>query len=218
MVLALSACAHNPLADIDASQLALDDTRGAHIQLGAYAGQVVLVNFFATWCFFCLGDIPRLQQLEETRAKDGLQIIGVGLDREGVQVLEPFREFYHLTYPILVGADRFARDGLPFAPVTVLPTSFLVETGRAGAGEVGGRAARQAARRDDRRRPVALREGQHGGAALPTEIRFLYASDRYATLAPLSFRRAIFRRHSGWPSWPVCARSRPSILAAGGVI
>jgi len=126
VLLALAACAHNPLADIDPGQLALEDTRGARIQLGAFNGEVVLVNFFATWCFFCLGDIPRLEQLQETRGKDGLQVIGVGLDREGVQVLEPFRQFYHLTYPILVGADRFGREGLPFAPVTVLPTSYLV--------------------------------------------------------------------------------------------
>jgi peroxiredoxin len=126
MLLMLADCAHNPLADIDATQLTLEDTRGARIQLGAYTGQVVLVNFFATWCFFCLGDVPRLEQLQERRAKDGLQVIGVGLDREGVEVLEPFRDYYHLTYPILVGADRFGREGLPFAPVTVLPTSYLV--------------------------------------------------------------------------------------------
>jgi len=126
LVLVLTACAHSPLADIDPTQLTLEDTRGARINLSAYAGQVVLVNFFATWCFFCLGDVPRLEELEETRAKDGLQIIGVGLDREGVQVLEPFRQYYHLTYPILVGADRFGREGLPFAPVTILPTSYLV--------------------------------------------------------------------------------------------
>lgn len=122
----LTACAHNPLADIEAGELALQDTQGARVHLSVYSGQVVLVNFFATWCFFCLGDIPRLQQLQELRAKDGLQVVGVGLDREGLQVLEPFREFYHLTYPILIGADRFARDGLPFAPVTVLPTTYLV--------------------------------------------------------------------------------------------
>jgi peroxiredoxin len=126
LVLWLCTCAHSPLADIDPSSLTLEDTRGARVPLSGYAGQVVLVNFFATWCFFCLGDVPRLEELQESRAKDGLQVIGIGLDREGTQVLEPFREYYHLTYPILVGADRFARDGLPFAPVTILPTSYLI--------------------------------------------------------------------------------------------
>jgi len=126
LALTLTACAHNPLADIDPSQLALEDTRGGRVRMTAYTGQVVLVNFFATWCFFCLGDVPRLEQLQETRAKDGLQVIGVGLDREGLQVLQPFREYYHLTYPILVGADRFGKEGLPFAPVTILPTTYLV--------------------------------------------------------------------------------------------
>ena len=80
---------------------------------------------------FCLGDIPRIQELQESRAKDGLQVVGVGLDREGLQVLEPFARYYHLTFPILVGADRFGKEGLPFAPVTVLPTTYLV-SGRDG--------------------------------------------------------------------------------------
>ena len=123
---AVLGCAHGPLADIDPSALSLTDTRGQRLRLSAYAGQVLLVNFFATWCFFCLGDVPRLEELQERRGKDGLQVVGIGLDREGLEVLVPFRDYYHLTYPVLVGADRFGVAGLPFAPVTTLPTSFLV--------------------------------------------------------------------------------------------
>ena len=122
----LASCAHSPLADIDPSALTLSDTQGERVQLSRYAGQVVLVSFFATWCFFCLGDVPRLEDLQTRRGKEGLQVIGIGLDREGAKVLDPFREYYHLTYPILIGADRFGTEGLPFAPVTVLPTSYLI--------------------------------------------------------------------------------------------
>jgi peroxiredoxin len=104
----LSACVHSPLADIDPSALTLSDTRGERVQLSRYAGQVVLVSFFATWCFFCLGDVPRLEDLQTRRGKDGLQVIGIGLDLEGVKVLDPFRDYYHVNYPILIGADRFA--------------------------------------------------------------------------------------------------------------
>ncbi len=119
-------CAHAQLADIDAESLALEDTQGATIRLSAYHGQVVLVGFFATWCFFCLADVPRFQALQDAHGAEGLQVIGVGLDLDGKKVLEPFRAFYHLTYPVLIGADRFGREGLPFAPVTTLPTAYVV--------------------------------------------------------------------------------------------
>lgn len=121
-----SSCAHDGLAEIDSSALALQDTQGERVRLGAYQGRVVLLNFFATWCFECVGDVPRLEALQEERAKDGLQVVGVGLDREGSLVLEPFRQYYHLTYPVLVGAERFGQVGLPFAPVTVVPTTFVI--------------------------------------------------------------------------------------------
>ena len=119
-------CAHSPLADIDPSALSLEDTQGARVRLSAYAGEVVVVSFFATWCFFCLGDIPRLEALQESRGKDGLQVIAIGLDREGAAVLDPFRTYYHLSFPVLIGSDRFAHEGLPFAPVTMLPSTYVI--------------------------------------------------------------------------------------------
>jgi peroxiredoxin len=124
--LVATGCAHSPLADIEPSNLVLEDTEGARVRLSAYQGQVVLVNFFATWCFFCLGEIERLSELQARRGSEGLQVVGIGLDREGAAVLSPFRQFNHLGFPVLIGADRFAAEGLPFAPVTVLPTTYLV--------------------------------------------------------------------------------------------
>jgi thiol-disulfide isomerase/thioredoxin len=98
--------------------------------VGAYRGQVVLINFFSTWCFPCLGQIPQLEEVQRRVGPLGLQVLAIGLDREGVQVLEPFREFYRLSFPVLIGGDLFAQPGLPFAPIAVLPTSILL--GRTG--------------------------------------------------------------------------------------
>lgn len=121
-LIATLACAHAE-APLEPYSLALEDTQGAHISLEAYRGQVVLLNFFATWCFF---DAPRYKAAQERYGAQGLQVVGVGLDLEGALVLEPFRQFYQLGYPVLIGSGKFAQPGLPFAPVTVLPATYVI--------------------------------------------------------------------------------------------
>ncbi|HUB05394.1 MAG TPA: TlpA disulfide reductase family protein [Myxococcales bacterium] len=131
LLLPLVACAHAPLAPtFDPYELVLPDLDGQAVSLASYRGRVVVLNFFATWCFPCLGQIPLLEALQEEHGADGLQVIGVGLDREAELVLRPFKDFYKLPYPLLVGADRFADAGLPFAPIHTLPTTFVI--GRSG--------------------------------------------------------------------------------------
>ncbi|MHB8417104.1 MAG: TlpA family protein disulfide reductase [Myxococcales bacterium] len=125
----LLACAHPPVSqaeNIEAYELVLPDLVGQPVSLATYRGKVVVLNFFATWCFPCLGEIPLLKGLQEQRGPEGVQVVGVGLDREAELVLRPFSDYYRLPYPILVGADRFAEPGLPFAPIHTLPTTFVV--------------------------------------------------------------------------------------------
>ncbi len=126
--LALSlGCAHAPPSpDVDPHELSLPDLQGRPVSLAGFSGKVLLVNFFATWCFPCLGEIPLLVELQTKCGADGLQVVGIGLDREAEVVLQPFADFYHLNYPVLVGADRFADPGLPLGPVHTLPTTVLI--------------------------------------------------------------------------------------------
>ena len=46
-------------------------------QLSAMKGQVVVLDFWATWCMPCMQALPHMQQLHEKLAKKGLRIIGV---------------------------------------------------------------------------------------------------------------------------------------------
>jgi peroxiredoxin len=123
VLLVVLGCAHAE-PPLTAYSLALEDTRGAHISLEAYRGQVILLNFFATWCFF---DVPMYRAAQAKYGPQGLQVIGVGLDLEGALVLEPFRQFNQLGYPVLLGGGKFAEPGLPFAPVTVCPTTYVID-------------------------------------------------------------------------------------------
>jgi thiol-disulfide isomerase/thioredoxin len=90
-------------------------------------GQVVLVSFFATWCFPCLAELPTLEALQRRYGPAGFQAVLVGMDLEGARVLAPFAEQYALNFPVLV-ADEAMREGQsPFGLIPALPTTFLVD-------------------------------------------------------------------------------------------
>lgn len=62
---------------------------GSQDSLSDYAGQVVLVDFWATWCGPCIQAFPKLRELADSLPKDRFQIIGVNVDGE----LETVTEF-----------------------------------------------------------------------------------------------------------------------------
>lgn len=89
-------------------------------------GRTVLVNFFATWCFPCLGALPTLVELQRRYGDEGLTVVAVGMDLEGELVLEPFAREYELPFPLLVADERIRTGQTPFGRISVLPTTFLL--------------------------------------------------------------------------------------------
>jgi len=62
-------------------------------------GQVVLVNFWATWCPPCKKEMPAFIQLQEQYAKQGFQVIGIALDNE--DSVRDFADAMGVKYPLL---------------------------------------------------------------------------------------------------------------------
>ncbi len=65
---------------------------GRIIDLGHFRGQVVLLNFWATWCPPCVYEMPSLDRLQSDMKKDGLQVVAVSIDRDGLRTVAPFFE------------------------------------------------------------------------------------------------------------------------------
>lgn len=93
------------------------------LTLSSYRGQVVLVDFWATWCLPCREEIPHLIQLQDKYGVRGLQIIGVSMD-DGPEPVRPFAQQFHMNYPIVMGN---AKIGEEYGGVLGLPIAFLVD-------------------------------------------------------------------------------------------
>jgi thiol-disulfide isomerase/thioredoxin len=91
------------------------------------SGRVVLVNFFATWCFPCIAELPTLEALQRDYGPQGFQVVGVGMDLDGAKVLAPFADHYELRYPVLVADERILSGQSVFGTIIALPTSFILD-------------------------------------------------------------------------------------------
>ena len=75
--------------------------------IGEWKGDVIVLNFWATWCPPCRDEIPAFMKLQEAYAARGLQVVGVAIDE--IEAVRDYRDELFINYPILVG-DRDAVD------------------------------------------------------------------------------------------------------------
>jgi cytochrome c biogenesis protein CcmG, thiol:disulfide interchange protein DsbE len=96
---------------------------GDPIDLEALRGEVVLVNFWATWCSSCRMEMPGMERVYESRRDRGFRMVSISTDRGGETVVRPFLESRGITFPVAL--DRGA--GQAFGGVRSLPTSYLID-------------------------------------------------------------------------------------------
>jgi peroxiredoxin len=116
--------------DRPAPAFAVPALDGGNVNLEEYRGQVVLLNFWGTWCEPCKRELPALQQAHQTYGEQGLAIIGVNLtDDELVNgtdtgQIRSFLDQYGVTYPIALDTEGSVTNAYRVFP---LPTSFFID-------------------------------------------------------------------------------------------
>jgi thiol-disulfide isomerase/thioredoxin len=108
--------------------LVLPALHGAPSTLQGFRGQLLVVNFWATWCVPCRREIPLLQHLQREHAKDGVEIVGIAVDHR--QEVAKYAEEHHIAYPLLVGEQGGLEMVKALGMDTVLPFSVFAD--RAG--------------------------------------------------------------------------------------
>ena len=118
-----------PVADLVFPQL-----NGSSWRLSDHRGEVVLINYWASWCGPCRQETPGLIDLARDYRYKGLSIVGVSMDMGGKPAVESFMSEFHLPYPVLM-PDLAS----PSAPaIDALPTTVLVDrNGRAAKSYIG---------------------------------------------------------------------------------
>jgi peroxiredoxin len=105
-----------------APDFALKTPDGEDVRLSDYRGEVVLVNFWASWCPPCNTEISTLEAYYQAHKDEGLVIIGVNV-KESESTVGDFVENNGLSFPVVL--DKNADVAVQYG-VTGMPTSFFV--------------------------------------------------------------------------------------------
>ena len=127
-LLAASCSAPPPAASSSEAKPAPDfelkDLTGKTVHLSDSAGTVRLVDFWATWCAPCREEIPMFKDFHARYGPRGFTLIGIAMDDEGTEVVEPFVREYGMPYINLLGNEAVASA---YGPLSGLPTKFLID-------------------------------------------------------------------------------------------
>jgi thiol-disulfide isomerase/thioredoxin len=113
------------------------DADGKILNLRDFAGKLVLVNLWATWCAPCRREMPSLERLQ-TRLGDKITILAISEDRGGSKAIAPFITKLGLKV-VKTYLDPESAIGRAFK-VDGLPTSFLIDRQGRVLGRVEGEA------------------------------------------------------------------------------
>ena len=102
--LALAASA-TPVPNATAPDFTLRSADGRNVRLDELRGQVVLVNFWATWCGPCREEMPRLNVLYEKYRKSGFVLLGVNIDDDPKTALATAAKL-NVSFPVLLDTDK----------------------------------------------------------------------------------------------------------------
>jgi len=91
---------------------------GKTIDKASLKGNVVVLNFWASWCTPCMSEIPELKELA---ANSKARVVGIALDENGFETVKPFVDAHKINYTVAVGTQdlfqQFNGVGIPYTLV-----------------------------------------------------------------------------------------------------
>lgn len=127
LLLLASACGAAQTSGASAAQgdFALRDMTGRTVRLSDYLGKnVVLLNFWASWCAPCAAELPQLDRIYKAHRSAGLMILGIVMDGpETMANVAPIVRRYDLSFPVLL--DEETRVVGIYNPKRAAPYSVL---------------------------------------------------------------------------------------------
>lgn len=106
-------------------EMTFKDMNGKPVKLSSYRGKVVVLDIWATWCGYCVEEIPGLIGYQKmiTNKKLPVQLIGVSVDRDKNAVAQ-FQRKTKFNYPVVLGDDKTLQ---PLGPINGIPVKFIID-------------------------------------------------------------------------------------------
>ncbi len=109
-----------------APEFTLKDLEGNEISYDDFAGKIIILDFWATWCGPCRREIPHfIELMKDERYKDQLAIVGVSFEDAATQA--PFAEKNGIGYTLLINDSSLPA---PFSEISAIPTTFVIDVER----------------------------------------------------------------------------------------
>jgi len=124
--------------NVPAKDFELKDLNGNTVKLADYEGQIVFLNFWTTWCPYCIQEMPDLEEIHKQYGDKGVAILTInstGMELRGgtdsakaKQQAEKFIKEKGYTFPVLLDSDdEVIIEYSKVFPVISVPTTFMID-------------------------------------------------------------------------------------------
>ncbi len=100
-----SSLASSGLTGQTAPDFVLKSATGKNLRLSEYRGDVVMINFWATWCGPCRQEMPLLDELYDRYQRVGFNLLGVNIDDDSRRAMAMVNEL-GISFPVLFDEDK----------------------------------------------------------------------------------------------------------------
>jgi peroxiredoxin len=122
-VLAVTGLAASGLTGQLAPDFALKSSDGSNLRLSEYRGDVVMINFWATWCGPCRQEMPLLDELYTRYNRVGFSLLGVNIDDDSRKAMDMASEL-GVSFPVLFDARK---EVSKLYQVDAMPVTVIVD-------------------------------------------------------------------------------------------
>jgi peroxiredoxin len=122
-MMAATSLASSSLEGHAAPDFALKSSSGENLRLSEYRGEVVMVNFWATWCGPCRQEMPLLDELYQRYQRVGFNLLGVNIDDDSRRAMQMISEL-GVNFPVLFDARK---EVSKLYEVEAMPVTVLID-------------------------------------------------------------------------------------------
>ena len=122
-VFAASSLASSGLEGQAAPDFALKSSNGENLRLSEFRGDVVMVNFWATWCGPCRQEMPLLDELYSRYQRVGFNLLGVNIDDDSRRAMQMVEEL-GVNFPVLFDARK---EVSKLYEVEAMPVTVIID-------------------------------------------------------------------------------------------